>query len=626
MSYPALEYFQPLYEYTGNVSKIAGAHTIRAGADYMTMKPQHIELRENRFIFNGASTILNGGPGANSYNNLSDFLLGRFNSAYQWKQILQPYLLMPTKNFAMYVRDQWQVSRKLTLNFGVRWEKYPVPNRDTTGIYLWDIPNNTVQVCGEGGTPRDCGIKVSNKIFAPSFGVAYRPTEKFVIRAGYSLSPAQDSMGRGQMQAFPGEVRLDMNPANSSYGSAGALIGGFPLIPYPVGTNGAYVIPPSTGNLSSINSNKNYVRGYYQSYNFTIQREFAWGLLGQVGYVGTHSVHLQRSLNINYGQVGGGTASQPLFKFNNTSSGSTLFFDGTAKYNSLQATLTKRLSQGLSLNAAYTYSKYISLASSIRIPEYNFRNMYTAGGDRTHHLIVSGSYELPFGRGKAIGQQPVAAAILGGWSVNGIFNRWSGAPFTVSSSASSCNCPGNSQTADLINPNVKVVGRGVGGTVTSANLANAYFDPLAYRAVTGARFGTGGFNQLRGPGISNLDMSVFRTFTMTERFRLQFRAEALNVSNSPHMANPNGNVSHMSLNSDGTLKASGRIQPDHLRGAGRPCARSEVFPFRLAAQLVVASICPGRQIQDLPARFFSTCLGPKTSCKMIVDNLCPQSG
>jgi hypothetical protein len=558
MSYPALEYFQPLYEYTGNVSKIKGSHTIRAGADLMTMKPKHIELRENRYIFNGSSTILNGGPGANPYNTLSDFLLGRFNSAYQWKQILQPYLLMATKNVAMYARDQWQVNRKLTLNYGVRWEKYPVPNRDTTGIYFWDIPNNIVQVCGEGGTPRDCGIKVSNKIFAPSFGIAYRPSQTFVVRAGYSLNPFQDSMGRNQMQAFPGEVRLDLNPVNASYGSAGTLSTGFPVIPAPTGTNGAYFIPPNTGNITAINSNKNYVRGYFQTFNLSIQKEFAWGILGQVGYAGMHSVHLQRVLNINYGTLGGGNASLPLAKFGQLSTTlTTPIFDGTSKYNSLQATLTKRLGNGLSLNGAYTYSKQIAMAASIRIPEYNARNYYTAGTDRTHHLILSGSYALPFGKGKKYGQQSAAAAILGGWSANGIFNRWSGAPFTVSSSAASCNCPGNSQTADLVKPNVAIVGRGVGGGATSANLANAYFDPLAYAPVTGARFGTGGFNQLRGPGISNLDMSIFRVFPVTERVKIQFRAEALNLSNSPHMANPNGNVSLMALNSDGSLRSLG---------------------------------------------------------------------
>ena len=209
-----------LYEYVGNVSKIKGSHTIRAGFDAFYQFPDHIEIRENRFIFDGSSTILNGGPGATQYNTLADFLLGRFNSAYQWIQVNQPYLKMRQWEYSLYARDQWQVSRKLTLNYGLRWEKYPVPNRDETGIYFADYFNTfSVQVCGEGGSPRDCGIHTSNKLFSPSVGMAYRPWEKLVIRAGYSLNPAQEPMGTPQMQAFPGEVRLDLNPFNASYGS-----------------------------------------------------------------------------------------------------------------------------------------------------------------------------------------------------------------------------------------------------------------------------------------------------------------------------------------------------------------------------------------------------------------------
>ena len=146
--------------------------------------------------------------------------------------------------------------------------------------------------------------------------------------------------------------------------------------------------------------------------------------------------------------------------------------------------------------------------------------------------------------------QGAGAAVLGGWSLNGIFNHYSGAPFTISAATSSCNCPGNSQVADQIKPSVAIVGSGVGG--------QAYFDPLAYAPVTGARFGTSGFNQLRGPGNNNLDMSIFRTFKITERYKVQLRAEAMNVSNTPHFANPSGtNVSNMSLNPDGSVKSLG---------------------------------------------------------------------
>ena len=161
-----------------------------------------------------------GGPGANQYNALGDFLLGPFNEGLNGSQDLQPYLTMNTYEFAAYVRDQWHVNPRLTVNYGVRWEFYPVPTRSSAangpssvapnglgttgnGIYFLNMQNETVTVCGAGGVPTNCGISVSHKLFAPSIGIAYRPTEKFVIRTGYSLSPYQEQMGMPSLQAFP---------------------------------------------------------------------------------------------------------------------------------------------------------------------------------------------------------------------------------------------------------------------------------------------------------------------------------------------------------------------------------------------------------------------------------------
>jgi hypothetical protein len=568
-SYPALEYWQPLYEYVANVSKIKGRHSIRAGFDAFYQTPHHIELRDNSYFFDGSSTIRNGGPGPNNYNAVADFMLGKFNNAYQWIQVLQPYLKMRWWQYAFYVRDQWQVNRKLTLNYGVRWEKYPIPNRDETGIYFADYFNTfTVTVCGEGNQPRNCAMKTSNKIFAPSVGFAYRLTEKFVIRAGYSLNPNQEPMGTGQMQAFPGEVRMDLLPYNASYGSGGLLSTGFPTILPAKGVNGVYPIIPQTGNLTSINADNNYIRGYFQSYNVTAQREFAGNLLWSVGYVGMHSVKLQRSLNVNYGQIGGGNASLPLFKFGHTSNATSLFFDGTAKYNSLQTTLTKRLSSGFTAQVAYTYSKLISMNASILIPQYKNWDYYTDGADRTHHLIITGNYMLPFGKGKKWVQNGWAAWVAGDWNLAGIYNHWSGVPFTVSAAGSSLNAPNNSQTADLINPNVSV-GNLRGSTATNSNnLADAYFDVMSYRPVTDVRFGYGGFNQLRGPGSDNIDLSLRKVIRWKERYSIQMMGESLNLTNTAHFALPGSNASNMSLNPDGTLKA--------LNGFGQITATSAI--------------------------------------------------
>ena len=213
-----------------------------------------------------------------------------------------------------------------------------------------------------------------------------------------------------------------------------------------------------------MNSNKKFVRGYYQSYNFTVQRELPAGLLGSVGYrrdaCRSYSDLCESELwttRRRHCQPGLGLDSRLLRRHYRAPA------VGAEKYNSLQATLNKRFSSGLQFLAAYTYSKDITMSTSILIPEYINRDYYTAGTDRTHHFVVSSTYELPFGKGKPMVTKGVGAALLSGWSLNGIFNHYSGAPFTISASSSSCNCPGNSQIADLVNPNVAKVGSGVGG-------------------------------------------------------------------------------------------------------------------------------------------------------------------
>jgi hypothetical protein len=339
---------------------------------------------------------------------------------------------------------------------------------------------------------------------------------------------------------------LSVNP----YTPVGHLTTGLPTILSAPGVNSVYPLLPNTGNVTAVNSKKDFVRGYFESYNFTLQRELPGDLLASLGYVGTHAVHLQTAVNINYGTLGGGTASQPLASIPDYSAGiTTLLPWGNDTYNSLQATLNKRFSKGLQFQAAYTYSKDIGMNTSILIPQYINRDHYTTALDRTHHIVISAAYELPFGKSKPMVTQGVGAAILGGWSVNGIFNHYSGIPFTVTASSASCNCPGNSQTANLVKTNVPTISSGANG--------QSYFDPTAYAPVTGPVFGTSGFDQLRGPGSTNLDVSIFRTIKITERFQTQLRAEAFNVSNTPHFSNPasgNLNVSNASFNPDGTVK------------------------------------------------------------------------
>jgi hypothetical protein len=542
-SYTALEYKDPIFEYMANATKVKGAHTIRFGFDLSRQHENHIETAPTNFTFTGGVTSLNGGPSANQYNQIADFLLGLPQSVTNSLQIQQPFLTLRTWEFALYARDQWQVTRKLTVNYGVRWEHYPVPTQETKGISFYNPATDVVQECGVGGFPSDCGIKVSNLLFAPSFGAAYRATDSLVLRAGFSLSPVQNNMSSDGLMGYPDEVNVSLSGANS-YSAFGNLSNGIPAIVPPALTNGATLAPAGTGNLFT--DPPNFKRGYAESFNATVQKEFRGGWTVQTGYVGTHVVHQYTEYNLNYGQLGGGTASEPLYKYGITGSATISDPLGSDIYHSWQSTLAKRFSHGLTTRLAYTFSHDISMNTSILIPQYRNYDRYTSTLDRPNTLVWAASYDLPFGKGQKFLQQGAMAQIAGGWKLGGIFTHYSGTPFSITSSATSCNCPGNTQTANQILPSAATVGSGLGG--------QPYFNPLAFAPVTAVAFGNAGFDTLRGPGSTNLDLNIFRDFRITERVQAQIRAEAFNLSNTPHFSNPASNASNLQLNGDGSVK------------------------------------------------------------------------
>ena len=160
-------------------------------------------------------------------------------------------------------------------------------------------------------------------------------------------------------------------------------------------------------------------------------------------------------------------------------------------------------------------------------------------------------YELPVGAGKRYNMSGAANAVLGGWKVNGIFSAYSGAPFTVSASTSSLNMAGTSQGANLIAP-VKVVGnKGPGSWYYDPS---SFGDPNFNRPSGVYRFGTMGPNSLRGPGFWRADVSMFKEFQLAEWLKMEFKAEAFNLTNTPRFGNPAGNVSSMNFNPDGSIK------------------------------------------------------------------------
>ena len=220
--------------------------------------------------------------------------------------------------------------------------------------------------------------------------------------------------------------------------------------------------------------------------------------------------------------------------------------------------MTRRFADGVQVTAGYTFSKTFGICCDqlsdnpprVQALEYFHLNEARLNDDRPHNFQATFVAELPFGPDKPfLNEGGVAAAVLGGWQVNGLFGAYSGRPFTVTSADTSLNLPGSNQMADQVKTDVEIIG-GIGSD-------KSWFDPLAFRPVTQARFGTAGFNSMRGPGYVNFDLSFFRDFNLGSSRELQFRVEIFNLTNTPHFGQPNANVSNLLLNADGTIRSLG---------------------------------------------------------------------
>jgi hypothetical protein len=553
-----LPYFRhdPSITYVTNFNSIKGPHDIRFGAEINQLSMNHIQAEGGYgagmggFLFAGGPTSIAGGPSPNQFNSYATFLLGLPTSVGK-NTIVPNELTTRSWSYGLYIRDRWNASPKLTLSYGLRWEYYPLPSRDGRGIGLYDPATNNVRICGYGSVPDNCGISISKHQFAPRVGIAYRPTTTLVLRAGYGITIDPYSLGRPFKYNYP-DLLIQTYDGPNSYQPFGTLEQGIPAAVIPDLGNG--LVPLPNQYVTTTINQQSFKRGYIQSWNFTVQKELPANLVAQAGYVATRSTDQLGYLDLNAGQVPGlGIAGQPLYqKFGRTAATTYITPMGTDQYNSLQAKLDRRFAQGVQLGANYTWSKSIGPAANddtaprVSALQYFYLNRAVLPYDRTHVLNLTGTWELPFGKGKPWLSHGIGSALAGNWRINGIASFMSGLPFSVSASGASLNMPGNTQRADQVKPKVQILG-GVGP-------GQSYFDPFAFAPVTQPRFGNAGYYSMRGPGAVNTDLAIGRDFPIKERFHLQFRAEAFNASNTPHFALPGANVSNLVLNGDGTVR------------------------------------------------------------------------
>lgn len=542
-----------------NLTWVKGSHDLRVGFNLVHHQLNHWQPEQanprGNFDFAGGVTALSGGQAPNFYNQFAAFLLG---SPRTISKSLQ-YIEMTGREWQMgwYVRDRWQVSRNLTVNLGLRLDYYPLMTREDSGLELYDPATNLVSLTGRGNIPTNAGLSINNPLIAPRVGIAYRMTEKTVIRTGYGLTWDPLPFSRPLRGFYPLVVTGNFVSPNE-FTPVGTLNQGIPDFTGPDLSQGTVPLPP-TADMRSPWGKIN--RGYIQSWNFTMERELGQNFVGSVAYVGTQSTNMLADRNINAGMPGTATDQLPLAQAFGRRIAMNMW-DGwlSSNYHSLQATLNRQFSNGLLLKGAYTWSKAINMTDdngwagvNWNSPEVIHRNRARAGYDRRHIFQMAYVYELPFGRGKKFMNQGPASWILGNWAVNGVFYWFTGTPFTVGGGGA-CNCPGNLQTANQVKPEVEIIGNYGPGQL--------YFDPSAFAAGPANQFGSTGRNILTGPGRIGTDMSIARIFPIGERFRLEFRGEAFNLTNTPQFNNPAASVTGANF---GEVRATQALSERQIR-------------------------------------------------------------
>ncbi|MGH9338016.1 MAG: TonB-dependent receptor domain-containing protein [Acidobacteriota bacterium] len=522
--------------FTHNFSWTKNSHEVRWGYDLVKHMLNHWQPEvgdgpRGYFDFSGGMTSLKRGPSTTDQNSWASFMLGfprEMTKTLQWE-------LMTANEWqhAFYLRDRWQMTPKLTLNLGLRYEFYPLVGRDTRPMEFLDLDTMEVVL--------DNNIDVSKSLFAPRLGFAYRLTDDDVLRSGYGITFDPLPFARPLRGFYPLTIAANFE-ADDSAVPFRRLDEGIPIFVGPDTSQGTRVSLPTFVQQRTMPPDK-ITRGYIQSWNLIYERKLPQDFVVSAGYVGTQVVHQLTQHNLNWSPAGGGTSGRQLFPFTNN----ILLLNGSmsSNYHSLQVAINRRFTDGLFVKGAYTYQRAINTADDTGAvslewndPALMHRNRAQAGYNRPHMLQLATVYELPFGRGG----DSFAHHLIRGWQVNGIFSINENQPFTILSGGPH-NSRNNRQTADQVKSEVENLG-GVGpGT--------AYYDRSAFAPVTRVPgkdctnldcYGNSGRNILRGPTWINLDFSVFRSFQITEGVGLEFRSEFFNLTNTPHFNNPNRSV------------------------------------------------------------------------------------
>ena len=544
------------------VTLIKGRHILHFGGEVIIFRADSTawgSINSANLGFTGVYTAgSNLGPLASTSGvAYADFLLGYAKS---WSASVSPEYGGRLKNPGVFIQDDYKLSPKLTLNLGLRWEGNTGwseihgnergfdstvinPATNTPGA-MWYAGSQT-----NGRTSLQKGVW---NIWMPRFGFAYQAGNKTTVRGGFGLYTYPwnvDTYGGGLGSAFSTSgnqtdstnnvqpVVLLSSDGNTNYqGSKGSAI------------NTLYRNAPTTPQAYN-GQNVGFVQytspvPVLKSWNLTVQRQVSSNMVAEVAYIGSHGSHLAFITDLN--QVPekllapNDAASRPYPQFQSVTGYTT---QGISSYHAFQSQITRRLTNGLLFNFNYTWSHMLdnqdssgwgSLQGATPYQKaYDPMANYGASNFDVRHMLKGHvSYDLPFGRGRRfVNTSRVLDGAIGGWQLFGDFVAQTGSPFTPTMATN--NSYSLSSNASWY-PNV--VGNPT--AVSGGQSINSWFNTAAFAAPAPGTFGNMGRNIVYGPKLNAINMSLHKIFTITERIKLDFSANATNLVNHPSFALP----------------------------------------------------------------------------------------
>jgi hypothetical protein len=517
-------------EFSENLTWATGRHVVKLGGElrYFHDQPQGIPADTfGNFNFNGSLTGL----------GYSDFLLGLPFSSARVNALTDR--LQTAYELGFYVHDTYKLNQRLTLDLGLRWDYFRHSLYEDGLQFNWDPTTGNVIV------PQDALSKVSplypstikvvagnpfpnpaRDNFRPRFGVAYRITDKFVVRGGYGMYT--ETLGNLHRAQGTGPFVIGEQYFNQVVDGRAFL--SFPN-PFP-STLATAVIPSQsiTGYPTDTNN------GIIHQFNLSVERQLPFSIGTRVSYIGSRS----RGMNYTIGNINKPQPSLTPFTANRrpwpqfVNAGYT-YADGRANYDALQFEIQKQAGAVI-LNAHYTFSNSMLNYSNLENP-YNHDLWNRDAYNSRHRFVVNATYNLPFGKGKAfLNQSPrIVDAALGGWQLGWITYLQSGQYFTPSYSGAD---PSNTNTFGGLPDRIAD-----GNLPRDERAPGRWFDPTAFVPPAPGRYGNSGAAILEGPGLNLHHLSAIKRFNITERVNFVLQGNFTNIFNTPHFDWPNANIS-----------------------------------------------------------------------------------